>query len=209
MTTLGWLDSIGVGVFAVSGVLGAARKRLDLFGALSVAFVCALGGGTLRDLLLGLTPVAWIRDPRPATIAVSSAFVAFFLLRVVSVPVRLLLVLDALGLGLFSVLGAARALDAGASLFVAALMGTLSGSAGGAIRDVLCGDVPLVLRSEIYATAGLLGAVCFGLLLRAGMEREFALWIGGLLCFALRIAALKWNLRLPLARARENRPISE
>ncbi|RYG54884.1 trimeric intracellular cation channel family protein [bacterium] len=203
MTTLGWLDSIGVGVFAVSGVLGAARKQLDLFGAMSVAFVCALGGGTLRDLLLGQTPVGWIRDSRPAAIALSSAFAAFVLLRFVSLPVRLLLLLDALGLGLFSVLGAARALDAGASLFVAALMGTLSGVAGGAIRDVLCGDVPLILRSEIYATAALLGAVCFGLLMQLGVEREVALWSGGLLCFVLRMVAIKWNLRLPLARERK------
>ncbi len=202
MTTLGWLDSIGVGVFAVSGVLGAARKQLDLFGALSVAFVCSLGGGTLRDLLLGLTPVGWIRDPRPAAIALSSALAAFVLLRFIALPNRLLLVMDGLGLGLFAVLGAGRALDAGASLFVAVLMGTLSGSAGGAIRDVLCGDVPLVLRSEIYATAALLGETCFGLLLRMGVEREAALWTGGLLCFALRMAALKWNLRLPVAQAK-------
>lgn len=200
MTTLGWLDSIGVGVFAVSGVLGAARKRLDLFGALSVAFVCALGGGTVRDLLLGLTPVSWIRDPRDAAIALASAFAAFVLLRFVALSVRLLLVLDALGLGLFAVLGTERALMAGASLFVAVLMGTLSGSAGGAIRDVLCGDVPHVLSSELYATAALLGASCFGLLLHLGATREVALWSGGLLCFVLRIAALRWNLRLPLAR---------
>ncbi len=207
MTTLGWLDSIGAGVFAVSGVLGAARKRLDLFGALSVAFVCALGGGTVRDLLLGLTPVSWIRDPRPAAIALSSAFAAFVLLRFVSLPLRLLLVLDALGLGLFAVLGTEKALGAGASLFVAVLMGTLSGSAGGAIRDVLCGEVPLVLHSEIYATAALLGALCFGLLLKVGAPREVALWSGGLLCFVLRIAAIKWNLRLPVAR--EKSPLSE
>lgn len=200
MTTLAWLDSIGVGVFAVSGVLGAARKQLDLFGALSVSFVCALGGGTVRDLLLGLTPVAWIRDPRPAAIALSSALAAFVLLRFISLPVRLMLVLDGLGLGFFSVLGTERALNAGASLFVAVLLGTVSGSAGGAIRDILCGDVPLVLRSEIYATAALLGASCFGLLLRVGVEREFALWTGVSLCFVLRMAAIRWNLRLPLAR---------
>lgn len=200
MTTLEWLDSIGVGVFAVSGVLGAARKKLDLFGALSVAFVCALGGGTVRDLLLGLTPVGWIRDPRDAAVALASAFAAFVVLRFIALPIRLLLVLDALGLGLFAVLGTERALGTGASLFVSVLMGTLSGSAGGAIRDVLCGDVPHVLSSELYATAALLGATCFGLLLHLGAPREFALWSGGLLCFMLRIAALKWNLRLPTTR---------
>lgn len=200
MTTLGWLDVLGVGTFAVSGILGAAKKRLDLFGALAVAFICSLGGGTLRDVLLGLVPVFWIRDSTPALVALGCALGAFILLRFVAFPARLLLVLDALGLGVFAVLGANRALEAGASLGVAALMGTLSGSAGGAMRDVLCGDVPLVLRKEIYATAALAGALLFGVLLRENAPREWALWGGALLTFGIRLAAIKWKLGLPLAR---------
>jgi len=202
MTTLGWLDVLGVGTFAVSGVLGAAKKRLDLFGALAVAFICALGGGTLRDVLLGLVPVFWIRDSAPALVALGCASGAFILLRFVAFPARLLLVLDALGLGVFAVLGANRALETGASLGVAALMGTLSGSAGGAMRDVLCGDVPLVLRKEIYATAALAGALLFGILVRMNAPHEWALWSGALLTFGIRLAAIRWKLGLPLARER-------
>ncbi len=200
MTTLSWLDTIGVAVFAVSGVLGAARKRLDLFGALSVAFICALGGGTLRDLLLGIRPVGWIRNPTPALIALGSAALAFVLLRFVALPRRLMLVLDALGLGVFAVLGAAKSLDAGASILVASILGALSGAAGGAMRDVLCGDVPLVLRADIYATAALVGALAFCLLHRWGVPREAALWGGAMLCFGLRLAAIRWKLELPRAR---------
>ena len=203
MTTLGWLDVLGVGTFAVSGVLGAAHKKLDLFGALAVAFICALGGGTLRDVLLGLTPVFWIRDATPALVALGCASSAFVLVRFVTFPTRLLLVLDALGLGVFAVLGANRALEAGASLGVAALMGTLSGSAGGAMRDVLCGDVPLVLRKEIYATAALAGALLFGILVRTNISHQNALWLGAALTFGVRLAAIKWKLGLPLAQTRE------
>jgi len=200
MTTLAWLNVLGVGTFAVSGVLGAAKKRLDLFGALAIAFICALGGGTLRDVLLGLVPVFWIRDATPALVALGCALGAFVLLHFVAFPARLLLVLDALGLSVFAVLGANRALETGASLGVAALMGTLSGSAGGAMRDVLCGDVPLVLRKEIYATAALAGGLTFGVLVRMNAPREWALWSGALLTFGIRLAAIKWKLGLPLAR---------
>lgn len=204
MSLFDWLDLLGVATFAASGVLVAARHRLDVFGALVVAFVTALGGGTLRDVLLGLTPVFWIGNTLPASVALGSALVAFTLVRFVSFPRRAMLVLDALGLGVFAALGAARAWEVGASWPVAAAMGMLSGSAGGAIRDVLCGEVPLVLRADVYATAALAGGALCALSLQFGALRPVALVTGAALTLLLRLAALRWKMQLPRVAASES-----
>lgn len=203
MTTLQFLDLLGVATFAASGALVAGRKKLDIFGTLVVAFVTALGGGTVRDLLLGLTPVFWIKDTLPVTIALLTAAFTFFAMRWVLLPAKLLLILDALGLGVFAVLGAQRALDAGASGLIATIMGMLSGVAGGAIRDILCGEIPTILRAEIYATAAILGATLFCISERLGLPRDMALFCGAALTFAIRIAALKWKMALPQATVRK------
>ncbi|PQV63119.1 putative membrane protein YeiH [Abditibacterium utsteinense] len=199
MTTLQFLDLLGVATFAASGALVAGRKKLDIFGALVVAFVSALGGGTIRDVLLGLTPVFWIKNTLPVAVVIVAALSTLVLMRFWTFPTRALLVLDALGLGVFAVLGAQRALDAGAPPLIATLMGMLSGAAGGAIRDVLCGDIPTVLRAEVYATAAILGGTAFCAVEKLGFSRDAALFCGALLTFGVRIAALKWKVALPQA----------
>lgn len=204
MTTLFWLDLLGVAVFAASGALVAARHRLDLLGALVVAFVSALGGGTLRDVLLGLTPVFWVKNTLPGAVALSSALLTFVLMRFLVFPTRVLLVLDAVGLGVFAVLGANRALEAGVSPFVAAPMGMLSGAAGGAIRDVLCGEIPTTLKAEVYATAALFGAAVFCALTVLKTPENLALFAGAGLTFALRIASLRFKFALPIAELRND-----
>ena len=204
MTTLQFLDLLGVATFSASGALVAGRKKLDFLGTLVVAFVSALGGGTVRDVLLGLKPVFWIKDTLPVVVALLTAAITFWAMRRVIFPSKLLLVLDALGLGVFAVLGCDRALDADASPLIATMMGMLSGAAGGAIRDVLCGEVPTILRAEVYATAALAGGALFCLLDRTGISRDFALFSGAALTFAVRVAALKWKMALPVAGVKEN-----
>jgi uncharacterized membrane protein YeiH len=196
MTTLQLLDLLGVATVA-------GHKKLDIFGTLVVAFVTALGGGTVRDLLLGLTPVFWIKDTLPVSVALLTAGITFFLMRRVLLPAKLLLILDALGLGVFAVLGAQRALDAGASPLIATIMGMLSGSAGGAIRDVLCGEIPTVLRAEVYATAAIIGGTLFCIMERLNLPRDLCLFCGAALTFCVRIAALKWKMALPIADLRK------
>lgn len=199
MTTLQILDLLGVATFAASGALVAGRKKLDVFGALVVAFVSALGGGTIRDVLLGLTPVFWVKDTLPVVVVLIAAASTLVLMRVFTFSTRIFSILDALGLGVFAVLGAERALAAGASPSIATLMGMISGAAGGAMRDVLCAEIPAILRAEVYATAALIGAAAFCLLGTLGFPRDTAFFGGAALTFATRIVALKWKIALPKA----------
>lgn len=197
MSLLAALDLLGVAVFAVSGALAAGRKRLDLFGVFVLAVVTAIGGGTLRDLLLG-RPVFWVGAPVYLPVIFAAAAGTVVYTRFQKPPSNLLLIADALGLALFSVSGAQIAETFSASFFVVTLMGALSGTAGGAVRDVLCNEIPLVLRGgSLYATAALGGAAVFHLLHRAGAPPELAAGLGMLTAAALRFASIFLGLKLP------------
>lgn len=199
MSVLHTLDLVGVVVFAISGVLEAGRKRMDVFGAVVLALVTALGGGTLRDVILQHGPVFWVADPTYVIAVTVAALATFALVRRVSLPRRFLLVADAGGLAVFAVLGTQKALGAGAAPVVALGMGVITGVAGGVIRDVLCNEVPLVLRREIYATAALAGGLLFWLLHQCGMGEAAATALGALCVFAVRLVAVRLNLALPTA----------
>jgi uncharacterized membrane protein YeiH len=192
-----WVELFGVGVFAASGGLTAARQRLDIFGFAVVAAVTGIGGGTLRDLLLGIAPVFWIGDAAPLIVCLAVAAFMFFAARHAARGEKALLFADALGLSLFCVLGAERALGHGASALVAIAMGVMSAAFGGIVRDVLCAQVPLIMRKEIYATAAALGAGAFVGLLEAGLDRVLAGSIAVALCFAIRGAAILRGWSLP------------
>lgn len=161
MTLLSLLDFFGTAVFAVSGCLAAGRRRMDLFGALVLGMVTALGGGTLRDLVLGVRPVFWIERPAYLWVALGAGLATFAVVRVGRVPRRALMLSDALGLAVFTVIGCAVALPLVDSALVVVLMGMLSGVAGGITRDMLSAEVPLIFRTEIYATASLSGGAVF------------------------------------------------
>ncbi|MCC5858541.1 MAG: trimeric intracellular cation channel family protein [Ectothiorhodospiraceae bacterium] len=193
-----WLDLFGTMVFAVSGALAAGRKNLDLFGVLVLAVVTAIGGGTVRDLTLGATPVFWITDPVYLWVAATAGFVTLYLARHDFLQRRFLPVADALGLATFCVIGAERALAFGMAPAIAVLMGVMTGVVGGMLRDVLCGEVPLVLRRELYATAALLGAGVMVVLSLLLPGTALATWAGLLSALALRLAAIRWNLSLPV-----------
>lgn len=203
---LATLDLLGVFVFAVSGALTASRKELDILGFAFVAAVTGLGGGTLRDLLLDLGPVFWVHKPHYLAVTTAAAILVFFTAHRVEVRYRLLLWADALGLALFCVVGARIARDAGAPFPVAVLMGMTSAVMGGLLRDIICNELPLVLRRELYWTPALLGAVVaigldgLGLAAAAGGVAGFAA------AFALRAAALRFHLALPAYKARPGRP---
>ncbi|MCX5676885.1 MAG: trimeric intracellular cation channel family protein [Planctomycetota bacterium] len=192
-----YLDILGTIIFAVTGSLAAGRKHLDVFGVVVVSLATALGGGTLRDVALGSLPVFWVSDPLYIIVTGVASLATFAVARFHRLPDGLLRVADAFGLAVFTVIGAERALAAGASYLVAVLMGMVTGVAGGMIRDMLSGEVPLILRREIYATASLCGAAaCVGL---AAVCPEWCAGtvVGAAVTLGLRLAAIQWDLSLP------------
>lgn len=199
-----FLDLLGVAVFAVSGALAAGRKRLDLLGVMVTAIVTAIGGGTLRDVLLDRHPVFWIQNPIYLTVILVSAALTLIYVRWrkslrQSPLVKALLIADALGLALFAITGAQIAEQANLSGMIVVLMGTITGVAGGVVRDVLLAEIPLILRrSNIYATAAIVGVIVYLVLKFLGIPDGFASLSGMAVIFGLRLAAIVWDLRLPV-----------
>jgi uncharacterized membrane protein YeiH len=195
---LPWLEWVGVAVFALTGALVAARKQMDPFGFALLGTVTGIGGGTLRDVLLGAAPVPWILDPAPVIICVAVSTAAFFTAHHFEKEgrARTLLWADALGLALFSVTGTAKALSNGAPTISAILLGVITATFGGIIRDILAGDVPLVLRRDIYVTAALAGASAFALAVGV-LPGVVAAVLGFAICFGARALAIAWGWSLP------------
>lgn len=192
------LDGFGIFVFALSGGLAAARRQLDPFGFLVLAFLPAVGGGTLRDLILDRT-VFWIENPLPLLLVAIAATLTFFFSAPVARRERLLRWLDALGLSVFAVLGARRGLIATGDPVIALVMGVMTAVVGGLLRDVVCNELPLILHREIYATAAVVGALVYVLCVHFGMDGELALLPGAIAAFLLRAAGLikGWSLPRP------------
>lgn len=191
------LDLAGTFVFAISGALSASDNRLDMFGVCAIALVTAVGGGTVRDILIDQHPIAWLSDHN-YLIVVLSAVVLTYLLKRFILPLRTpMFLFDALGLSIFTIIGLEKATSLGYAPVFAIVLGTISATFGGVIRDTLCNNVPLLFRKEIYATASLAGATCFLLLTWAGLNREVNLVISSSLVLAIRYFSLKYKLYLP------------
>jgi len=195
-----WIEYAACAVCAVSGVLAANGKHMDLFGAIMLALATALGGGTLRDLCLGVQPVFWVQAPDFLLISFVTAVGTFVLARRIKFPDRALNVADAFGLALFGIIGTEKALHMQAPASVAILMGIITGVAGGIVRDVLRDELPTVFRPQIYlySTAVFGGASVFVIMeewLPASASHRY---IGMGIILALRLAAIRWRLALPV-----------
>ena len=199
------LDWFGLVVFAVTGALVASRKQMDIVGFCLLASVTGIGGGTIRDLVLGLAPVFWVREPAYLVVCVAVAAIVFFTAHLPQSRYRFLLWCDAIGLALFAVTGAGIALQAGAGAPIAIAMGVATATFGGIIRDVLGGESPVILSREIYISAAVLGAGVFVLLERGGLPRDLALVAGFVAGFALRAAAMQRGWSLPRYKPRPGR----
>lgn len=197
MTLFEWLNLFGTAVFAISGAFAAARKGMDITGVLLLAFLVGNGGGTLRDLLLGQGAVFWIHQPQYIWIALVAGVLAMVVVRFLALPFRLLLLADALGLGVFVITGANQALELHTGPFVAIIMGMLTGVGGGIIRDLICNEVPLILRHEIYTTAAFLGGLLFVVMMHFTPEYVAAI-VSIIVIFAIRVAAIQFNWSLPV-----------
>lgn len=198
MSLLYVLNLFGAAVFAVSGVLAAGRKRLDLLGVLVIAIVTAIGGGTLRDLLLDRNPIFWFNEKEHLAVIAGASLLTMIYLRFRRPPERSLLIADALGLSVFTITGAQVALAAELPGVVVVIMGVMTGVAGGVIRDVLTAEIPLILRrGDLYATAAITGATLYLLLVASGLPRPLPTVLSMTSIVLLRFASILWGLRLP------------
>lgn len=193
-----YLDLAGVAVFAVSGVLAARDRDLDLLGVIVVAAITAIGGGTLRDLLLNRHAIFWITDTWYLIVIIASALLTVAYVRIRPPPRVTLLVADALGLALFALSGAQLAEAARCPALIVVLMGTMTGVTGGILRDVITARIPLILQRDIYATAAIVGVAAYLAMQALGMPRPVAFGGGMIVVVALRLIAIRWGLHLPV-----------
>lgn len=191
-------DRVGVFVFALSGGIAAVRRKMDLFGVVALAFLPAVGGGTIRDLVLD-EPVFWLDDTVSLSLAALGGLTAFFVHKQIE-SFRPLRWADAVGLSMFTATGAAKAYALDHGFTVVLIMGVITASAGGLLRDVVVNRTPLLLKEEIYATAALLGSAVFFTVARSGADDRDAFLAAAIAAFALRAAAIIFNLSLPKPR---------
>ena len=196
-------DLFGVAVFAVSGSLAAGRKQMDVFGVVVLGLVTALGGGTLRDTLLDAGPVFWIDDRVYLLVAVTAALLTFTSVRIIRVPLRGLLIFDAIGLAVFMAIGTAKTLAVTNLPSISMIMGVITGVAGGMIRDILSAEVPLILRKEVYATAALCGSLVYVVMNRLDLPDTACLLLSATVTLLIRLAAIHYNFALPVFRSRD------
>jgi uncharacterized membrane protein YeiH len=198
------LDLLGIAVFAISGALAAGRKRLDWLGVALIAVVTAIGGGTLRDLLLDRHPIFWIADSTYLVVCLAATALTLVYVQLRIPAFRALFVADALGLAFFTIGGVQIAEQAGLSGLLAVLMGMITGVAGGVARDVLCAEIPLIMRrGQLYASAAIAGAALYLGLERIGLPRDTAALAGMAAIAIVRFAAIVWRLELPVLNLEE------
>jgi uncharacterized membrane protein YeiH len=191
------IDILGTFSFAVSGAFLAMQKRLDPFGVLVLSFVTAIGGGTLRDIMIGNLPVGWLRNETATLVIFSAAVATMFFGRFLKQFTTTLFLFDALGLGLFTIVGIELGIEKEFSAGVCIALGTITACFGGVIRDVLLNDVPLLFRKEIYALACIAGGIIYFGLKKINLDGDVAKTIGIVVIFAIRVIAVRYKLSLP------------
>lgn len=204
-----YLNIFGIVVFALSGALMAGQYKLDPFGVIVLAFVTAVGGGTIRDTILQ-TPIFWVVETHYLFVVLVTALLTIVLIRQPKrIPKRFLLIADAFGLALFAVLGTQKSIALGAPLSVAIILGTITGVAGGMIRDMLCNVIPMILSKEIYALAAMLGGGFFVIFQLQGWPEDEAIVVAILGALLVRLAAIYWRVSLPAFDIIEKEPVEK
>jgi uncharacterized membrane protein YeiH len=198
------LDILGTIAFAISGVLIAIDKKMDLFGILIIAFVTAVGGGTLRDLLIGNTPVSWMKDITFTYVILASAIFAMLFRGKISYLRTSLFLFDTIGIGLYTLVGIEKGLSAELHPIICIALGTMTASFGGVIRDILCNEIPVIFRKEIYATACILGGLIYFLLREFPIKDDYVFIMAGIVVITVRLIAVKFKIALPTIYAKES-----
>ena len=200
------IEILGTISFAISGVLTAMNKRLDPFGIFIIAFVTALGGGTLRDLLLGVGPVTWMIDATYMYVIMGSVIFAVFFREKLRYLRRSLFLFDTLGIGLYTVVGVEKGVAAGLIPVMCIALGTITASFGGVIRDILCNEIPIIFRKEVYATACIAGGIFYFILKTFPIEKDFVFALPILVVIVIRLLAVRYKLSLPSVYRSEDTP---
>ncbi|WP_136481966.1 trimeric intracellular cation channel family protein [Cognatitamlana onchidii] len=191
------IDILGTIAFAISGVLVAINKKMDLFGILIIAFVTAVGGGTLRDLLIGNTPVSWMQDMNYTYSILAASVLAIVFKSKINYLRTSLFLFDTIGIGLYTLVGIEKGILAGLHPIICIALGTITASFGGVIRDILCNEIPVIFRKEIYATACILGGTAYFLLSELPIKNNVAFIIAAVMVVVIRLLAVKFKIALP------------
>lgn len=191
------IDILGTIAFAISGVLVAMDKRLDVFGVLIIAFVTAVGGGTLRDLLIGIKPVGWMNAPMHLLIIVITVLLAIIFVKQLKYVRKSLFLFDTIGIGLYTMVGIEKGLAADLPPVMCIALGTITACFGGVIRDILCNEIPVIFRKEIYATVCILGGLVYFLLIQFPIDNTIAYSMAIVTIIIMRVLAVRFKISLP------------
>ncbi|MCB0459820.1 MAG: trimeric intracellular cation channel family protein [Flavobacteriaceae bacterium] len=191
------LDLLGTIAFAISGTLAAIHKRLDLFGIFIIAFVTAVGGGTIRDVLIGRYPIGWMNDLNYVYAIIGSTVFAILVRKRIDFLRTSLFLFDTIGLGIFTIIGTEIGIEYNLHPIISISLGVISATFGGVIRDILCNDIPVIFRKEVYASACIAGAVVFLLLTKLDVNTNLNYIITSLIIISIRLLAVKFKLALP------------
>lgn len=190
-------DILGTIAFAISGVLIAMNHKMDVFGILIIAFVTAVGGGTIRDVLIGDTPVSWMKDMNYTYAVFGATLLAIILRDKINYLRTSLFLFDTIGIGLYTLVGIEKGITAELHPIICVALGTISASFGGVLRDILCNEIPVIFRKEIYATACIIGGFSYFLLIKLPVRTEYIFILSGLIVIAIRLLAVKFKITLP------------
>tara|TARA_R110000868_G_scaffold291085_5_gene551479 strand:- start:30166 stop:30768 length:603 start_codon:yes stop_codon:yes gene_type:complete len=191
------IDILGTVAFAISGVLVAINKKMDLFGILIIGFVTAVGGGTLRDILIGQMPVSWMQDITYTYVILGSGVFAIVFRNYINYLRTSLFLFDTIGIGLYTLIGIEKGVSAGLHPIISIALGTITASFGGVIRDILCNEIPVIFRKEIYATACIIGGITYFLLRTLPLDENLVFLFSGGIVILIRILAVKFKIGLP------------
>ncbi|WP_405396012.1 trimeric intracellular cation channel family protein [Maribacter sp. Asnod2-G09] len=191
------IDILGTIAFAISGVLVAMDKRLDAFGVFIIAFVTAVGGGTLRDLLIGIKPVGWLNAPMHLLIIVITVLLAIIFVKQLKYVRKSLFLFDTIGIGLYTMVGIEKGLAADLPPVMCIALGTITACFGGVIRDILCNEIPVIFRKEIYATVCILGGLVYFLLIQFPIQNTIAYSMAIVTIIIMRVLAVRFKISLP------------
>lgn len=194
---------LGTFSFAAAGAFAAMEKKLDPFGVLIISFATAIGGGTIRDVLIGELPVAWLSNSAAIWVILTAAVVTVLFGSQLKKLDKMLFLFDAMGLGLFTMIGIQKGIEHGFSPGICVTLGTITGCFGGVLRDVLLNNVPLIFQKEIYASASIVGGILFFLMLKFGLADNLAYTVSILIVFFVRLMAVRFNWSLPKIYDRE------
>ncbi|MGB5323124.1 trimeric intracellular cation channel family protein [Lutimonas sp.] len=197
MSIFDFLDLLGTAAFAISGALFAIKKRMDTFGVLIIAFVTAVGGGTLRDVLIGADRITWMKDLNYIYVIFISVFFAIVFRKKIGYLSKSLFLFDTIGLGIFTIIGTEIGLQNGFALLICVALGMITATFGGVIRDTLSNEIPLIFQKEIYATACIIGSVTYLILNNYKIDQDLIQFLTTIMVITVRLIAVKFKLKLP------------